>query len=99
MCTNVIRFVYELILLVPCNPLNLKGYGSTCKVRMVWDDFRAIIRPVHLITIVDASKDASPDATLTVNGEREGRSTRSNAKRRATAMLMQGFISLMSKAH
>jgi len=46
----------------------------------------------------DASKDTSSDAGLTANGKQEGRSHLSEAKERATVMLMQGFISLMGEA-
>jgi len=46
----------------------------------------------------EASKDTSSDAGLTANGKQEGRSHLSEAKERATVMLMQGFISLMGEA-
>jgi hypothetical protein len=39
---------------------------------MVWDGFRAIIRPCQVITVSDASKDTTPDAILTFNGNGEG---------------------------
>ena len=35
---------------------------------MVWSGFTAIIRPCQVISVADASKDTSPDATLTVDG-------------------------------
>jgi len=53
----------------------------------------------HVHLNADASKDTSLDATLAVNGKQEGRSHLSNAKMRATGMLVQGFISLMRLPH
>jgi len=53
---------------------------------MVWDFFRAIIRPCQSITMPFQAS----------CGKWGGRSPRSNAKGRATGTLGHGFISLMS---
>ena len=72
MYTKCIRNVYNLILSIFCKILNLKECASTCKVRMVWCAFRAIISPSNLLKVADASMDVSADAISTVNDNWEG---------------------------
>ena len=90
-CTRLAHLIYRNILY-----LNVFMAPNRC----VWCGAAlGQLQTLYVHLNADASQDTSPDATLFVNGKREGRSHLSNAKRRATGMLMQGFISLMSNTH